>query len=148
MIFSRLLKSLFGKKEKEADIFDAQFCIVNVKVNNEKFAEIVKLYEKGKINYRQIFVYVYNTNLQKMDTEIFKPLSEKAKDGCDAKDVYIRFQTFSGRYYVDIPLGVFSVKKNIRKNVLKRAKWYKQSMRKVREFKKVNKRFFGVNNKK
>jgi len=129
-------------------LFDEEFCIVKVKMNNEKFANVCDIYEKGKINYRQIFVYVYDMNISKMDNEIFKPLSEKAKDGCDAKDVFIRFETLSERYYVDIPLVVFSLKKNIRKNVLKRAKWYKNSMKKIKEFKKVNKRFFNLNDKK
>ena len=148
MIFSRLLKSLFKKKEKENELFDEEFCIVKVKMNNEKFANVCDIYEKGKINYRQIFVYVYDMNISKMDNEIFRPLSEKAKDGCDVKDVFIRFETLSERYYVDIPLVVFSLKKNIRKNVLKRAKWYKNSMKKIKEFKKVNKRFFNLNDKK
>jgi hypothetical protein len=148
MIFSRLIKSLFKSKEKENEIFEKDFCIVKIKLNNEKFANVAKIYEEGKINYRQIFVYVYNMNLSKMDKEIFKPLSEKAKDGCDAKDVFIRFQTLSGRYYVDIPLAVFSLKKNIRKSVLKKAKWYKNSIKKIKEFKKVNKKFFDMDNKK
>ena len=130
-----VVKSLiFTSKQGEENIASSG-CTLEIAITALYFDVLIYLLDNGSPIYRDIGLYIYSNNVEKMSTEIFDQLDKMAANGCAYEDTYLRFycKNTPTPYYITIPLRVFSEKQKIPgfKRMFEGAQWYKESMKNI-----------------
>lgn len=111
-----LLSNLLGIRSQTNTSNDSygaevQKCLIPHKLKHDEFDLFSLLYYQGYTSYRDFFKYVFDNNISKMK-KIVRDASKKASEGCNIDFTFIRFYKDDNNY-LDIPLDVFTSKKNM-----------------------------------
>jgi len=129
---NKLVNTIHGENEKEAD--SDRECQVRVNLKANEFTKLIELVKNNEINYRPIAMIVYNRKISKFKREIMKPLSKKAKSGCDIYETFVHFKKSGTTDEIIIPFDIFSQKylKNLSKHKIE--EWYIRNMQMVKKY--------------
>ena len=113
-------------------------CVHEVHVKIHNFDLICYLFTEGTVGYRDIGIQLYSNSLSKMTKDIFDPLKELSKNGCEFPNTMIRFYNYTGQLKIDIPLEVFSVKGKNDISKYKNRPWYKENLKTIKTFNNIH----------